>query len=111
MVGETGWASLGEVFEQPKCSVPNAADYNGGLVKHFDAGKGTPLMPKKRFVTYIFGLFNENQKTGSLAEKNFGLFRPDFSPVYDVGIMRAGGAPNQPIKVMPISKYLLIIHN
>ncbi|XP_047975040.1 glucan endo-1,3-beta-glucosidase-like [Salvia hispanica] len=101
VVGETGWASLGEVFEQPKCSVPNAADYNGGLVKHFDAGKGTPLMPKKRFVTYIFGLFNENQKTGSLAEKNFGLFRPDFSPVYDVGIMRAGGAPNQPIKDIP----------
>ncbi|KAG6434237.1 hypothetical protein SASPL_105860 [Salvia splendens] len=104
-VGETGWASLGEVFEQPKCSVPNAADYNGGLVKHFEAGKGTPLMPKKRFVTYIFALFNENRKTGSLAEKNFGLFRPDFSPVYDVGIMRPGGAPNKPIKVQVGKKY------
>ncbi|XP_057778728.1 glucan endo-1,3-beta-glucosidase-like isoform X2 [Salvia miltiorrhiza] len=98
-VGETGWASQGEVFEQPKCSVGNAAAYNGALVRHFNSGKGTPLMPHKKFETYIFALFNENQKTGSLAEKNFGLFRPDFTPVYDIGIMRvgatAGAAPTK----------------
>ncbi|KAL6518285.1 hypothetical protein OROMI_033986 [Orobanche minor] len=87
-VGETGWASEGETFEQPKCSVANAESYNGGLVRHFNSGRGTPLMPKKKFDTYIFGLFNENQKPGSLAERNFGLFRPDFTPVYDAGVMR-----------------------
>ncbi|KAK6135865.1 hypothetical protein DH2020_030352 [Rehmannia glutinosa] len=104
-VGETGWASQGEVFEQPKCSVANAASYNGGLVRHFNSGKGTPLMPKKSFETYIFALFNENQKTGSMAERNFGLFRPDFSPVYDAGVMRAGssGPPgkNVPSPTLP----------
>ena len=100
VAGETGWASDGEVFEKPKCSVPNAASYNGGLVAHYNAGKGTPLMPKKRFETYIFGLFNENQKPGSLAEKNFGLFRPDFSSVYEAGVMRAGAAVT-PVKPSP----------
>ncbi|KAL8539035.1 hypothetical protein ACS0TY_000869 [Phlomoides rotata] len=98
VAGETGWASAGEVFEQPKCSVPNAASYNGGLVAHYNSGRGTPLMPKRRFETYIFGLFNENQKPGSMAERNFGLFRPDFSSVYEAGVMRAGA----PVPVKPI---------
>ncbi|XP_073017512.1 glucan endo-1,3-beta-glucosidase-like [Primulina eburnea] len=87
VVGETGWSSVGE---QPRCSVENAAAYNGGLVKKFNSGIGTPLMPNRRFETYIFALFNENQKTGPLAEKNFGLFQPDFTPVYNAGIMHRG---------------------
>ncbi|EYU19897.1 hypothetical protein ABFS82_06G077700 [Erythranthe guttata] len=111
-VGETGWASQGETYEQPKCSVANAADYNGGLVRHYNAGRGTPLMPKRRFETYIFALFNENQKTGSMAERNFGLFRPDFTAVYDVGIMRGGSggggggggaAPSKPTPAPPVT--------
>ncbi|KAL3521099.1 hypothetical protein ACH5RR_019248 [Cinchona calisaya] len=91
-VGETGWPSLGETFE-PQCTVENAASYNGGLVKKFNSGVGTPLMPRKKFETYIFALFNEDQKPGALSERNWGLFRPDFTPVYDIGIMR-GGQPN-----------------
>ncbi|KAM7494903.1 hypothetical protein LguiB_029512 [Lonicera macranthoides] len=87
VVAETGWPSLGEV-ELSQCTVENAAAYNGGLVRKERNGTGTPLMPKRRFETYIFGLFNENLKPGSLAEKNFGLFRPDFTPVYDIGIMK-----------------------
>ncbi|CAK9136236.1 unnamed protein product [Ilex paraguariensis] len=93
VAAETGWPSLGETFE-PQCTVENAASYNGGLLRHVSSGAGTPLMPGRKFETYIFGLFNENQKSGSLAEKNFGLFRPDFTPVYDIGIMRGG--PVQP---------------
>jgi len=96
-VGETGWASAGETFE-PKCTIPNAASYNGGLVKKYNQGTGTPLLPGRKFETYIFALFNENLKPGSLAERNFGLFQPDFTPVYDVGIMRGtAGVPDQPI--------------
>ncbi|XP_011091523.1 glucan endo-1,3-beta-glucosidase-like [Sesamum indicum] len=98
-VGETGWSALGESFEQPRCSVANAAAYNGGLVRKYKSGRGTPLMPRKRFDTYIFGLFNENLKTGPLSERNFGLFRPDFTPVYDIGVLRQGtaAAPQQPV--------------
>ncbi|GJR42587.1 reverse transcriptase domain-containing protein [Tanacetum coccineum] len=49
-------------------------------------------MPNKNFEIYIFALFNENQKDGSLAERNFGLFKPDFKEVYDIGVMN-GTAP------------------
>lgn len=97
-VGETGWSSAGETFEQPRCSVENAAAYNGGLVKKIDAGRGTPLMPRKKFDVYIFGLFNENQKSGPLSERNFGLFRPDFTQVYEAGVLRADASV--PVKVI-----------
>ncbi|KAJ9545665.1 hypothetical protein OSB04_025372 [Centaurea solstitialis] len=51
-------------------------------------------MPGKNFEIYIFALFNEDQKPGSLAERNFGLFRPDFTEVYDIGIIN-GTAPKR----------------
>lgn len=87
LVSETGWPSLGGVGEQAP-TLANARSYNTNLVKHVVSKKGTPLMPNRRFETYIFALFNENQKTGPIAERNFGLFQPDFTKVYDAGIMR-----------------------
>lgn len=85
IAAETGWPSY---CEFPVCSVQNAVDYNGNLIKHVNSGKGTPLMPNRKFETYIFALFNENQKPGPLAEKNWGLFKPDMTPVYNAGVMR-----------------------
>ncbi|GAV68881.1 Glyco_hydro_17 domain-containing protein/X8 domain-containing protein, partial [Cephalotus follicularis] len=93
VLGETGWPSLGEPF-LTQCTVANAVQFNGHVANLVSSGKGTPLMPNRKFETYIFALFNENQKPGSIAEKNFGLFRPDFSPVYDIGIMRNGRQVN-----------------
>ncbi|XP_052186842.1 glucan endo-1,3-beta-glucosidase [Diospyros lotus] len=88
VVAETGWPSAGDP-NQPGVNLENAVSYNRNLVKHVNSGAGTPLMPNKTFETYIFSLFNENQKP-STSERNFGLFRPDLSPVYDVGILRDG---------------------
>ncbi|PON32681.1 Glycoside hydrolase, partial [Trema orientale] len=87
VVGETGWASA---CEWEVCSIQNAMDYNSNLIKHVNSGKGTPLMPNRKFETYLFALFNENLKPGPLGERNWGLFQPDFTPVYDVGILRNG---------------------
>ncbi|GAA0153949.1 glucosidase [Lithospermum erythrorhizon] len=87
VVGETGWPSIGEPNEV-QCRVENAASHNGGLLKKSVRGQGTPLMPNRKFEIYIFALFNENQKPGATAERNFGLFRPDFTPVYQIGIMK-----------------------
>nr|XP_043632219.1 glucan endo-1,3-beta-glucosidase-like [Erigeron canadensis] len=93
VVAETGWPSGGDpanVHANPT----NAAAYIGGLMKKVSSGDGTPLMPGRKFETYIFALFNENLKGPSLDEKNFGLFRPDFTQVYNVGIMHAPLAPS-----------------
>ncbi|KAJ7971273.1 glucan endo-1,3-beta-glucosidase-like [Quillaja saponaria] len=84
-VGETGWPTNCDGWEA--CSVDNAATFNGHLVRHVNAGRGTPLMHNRKFETYIFALFNENQKPGPTSERNWGLFQPDFTPVYDAGIM------------------------
>ncbi|KAI3876770.1 hypothetical protein MKX03_037437 [Papaver bracteatum] len=102
VVAETGWPSVGGQ-NQPAVNVENALSYNGGVVKFVNSGKGTPLMPNKKFETYIFSLFNENQKPMGVAEQNFGLFKADFTPVYDVGILKTGdqSAPPSTTPVTP----------
>ncbi|KAG6714232.1 hypothetical protein I3842_05G193700 [Carya illinoinensis] len=87
VIAETGWPSEGD-SSQVGVSPDSAADYNANLVRHVMSGNGTPLMPNRTFETYIFALFNENLKPGPTCERNFGLFRPDMTPVYDVGILR-----------------------
>lgn len=86
VVAETGWPSAGEP-NLTGVGFDYASAYNGNLIKHVNSGKGTPLMPNRVFEIYIFALFNENLKP-SISEQNFGLFKPDFIPVYDVGIMK-----------------------
>ncbi|KAI3731094.1 hypothetical protein L1987_62277 [Smallanthus sonchifolius] len=87
VVAETGWPSGGDP-QNTHANPANAAAYNGGLLKKVASGVGTPLMPGRKFETYIFSLFNENLKGPSLDEKNFGLFRSDFTEVYNIGILR-----------------------
>lgn len=100
VIAETGWPSEcdpAQVGVDPQ----SAADYNGNLIRHVTSGNGTPLMPNRTFETYIFALFNENLKPGPTCERNFGLFRPDMTPVYNVGILRhtvAAAAENHPKK-------------
>lgn len=86
VVAETGWPSAGDP-NQMGVSLDNAVAYNTNLVKYVSSGVGTPLMPNRTFETYIFSLFNEDLKPGT-SERNFGLFQPDFQPVYDVGVLR-----------------------
>ncbi|KAM5583655.1 glucan endo-1,3-beta-glucosidase [Rosa sericea] len=90
VVAETGWPSAGDP-NQLGVSLENAVSYNGNLIRHVSSGKGTPLMPNRTFETYIFALFNENLKP-TLSEQNYGLFKPDLDPVYDVGLLRNGQA-------------------
>ncbi|KAL6341093.1 hypothetical protein AAG906_032208 [Vitis piasezkii] len=77
VVAETGWSSVGDSVRG--IGMEEAKLYNANLIKHITSGKGTPLMPGKPLETYIFALFNENQKPGP-SEQNFGLLKPDFSP-------------------------------
>ncbi|XWS74972.1 hypothetical protein CRYUN_Cryun01aG0044600 [Craigia yunnanensis] len=100
VIGETGWPSLGDGGNLV-ANLDNAFSYNGNLVKEILSGNGTPLMPNRRFEAYIFALFNENQKPGPLAEKNWGLFRSDFTPVYNAGVLRNGQPVPRPMQPQP----------
>ncbi|XP_078162294.1 glucan endo-1,3-beta-glucosidase-like [Carex rostrata] len=87
VIGETGWPTQAEPG-QVGVSPDYAASYVNGLINKVSSGRGTPLMPGRKFETYIFALFNENLKPGPIAERNWGLFRPDFTPMYNARIMK-----------------------
>ncbi|MQM06296.1 hypothetical protein Taro_039109 [Colocasia esculenta] len=78
VVSESGWPSAGGLA----ATVENARVYNTNLVSH--VGKGTPKKPGKAVETYIFAMFNENQKQPSGIENNWGLFYPNKQPVYPI---------------------------
>ncbi|KAH1107638.1 hypothetical protein J1N35_011406 [Gossypium stocksii] len=114
VIAETGWPSMGDAT-QFGVDAKSAAEYNGNLMRHVTSGVGTPLMPNRTFETYIFALFNEDLKPGPTCERYFGLFRPDMTPVYDIGILRPTVAAAANIQhatcLLVITVGLLIIKN
>ncbi|KAJ1255448.1 hypothetical protein BS78_K217800 [Paspalum vaginatum] len=81
VVSESGWPSGGGSTGGAE-TVENARTYNQNLINH--VGNGTPKRSAP-LETYIFAMFNENQKTGDETEKHFGLFNgSDKSPVYPI---------------------------
>lgn len=88
VVSETGWPSKGDEGETG-AGLDNAAAYNGNLVKHVLSNSGTPLRPRASLDTFIFALFNENQKPGPTSERNYGLFYPTEERVYDIALTSA----------------------
>ncbi|WRX34368.1 Glycoside hydrolase family 17 - like 10 [Theobroma cacao] len=100
VIGETGWPTQGD-SSSPFATMDNSISYNGHVIKEILSGKGTPLMPNRRFETYMFALFNENQKPGPLVEKYWGLFKPDLSPIYNVGLLRHGQSVPTPTNPSP----------
>ncbi|GER39423.1 glucan endo-1 3-beta-glucosidas [Striga asiatica] len=84
-VSETGWPSRGDPNEVG-ASVENARLYNGNLVSRMERNEGTPANPSIPIDVFVFALFNENMKPGPLSERNYGLFYPDGSPVYNIGL-------------------------
>uniref|UniRef100_A0A0A9CX37 glucan endo-1,3-beta-D-glucosidase n=1 Tax=Arundo donax TaxID=35708 RepID=A0A0A9CX37_ARUDO len=86
-VSETGWPSKGDANEAG-ATVENARAYNRNLLVRQVSGEGTPLRPKLRLEVYLFALFNENMKPGPASERNYGLYQPDGTMVYNVGLVQ-----------------------
>ncbi|KAJ1387881.1 X8 domain [Sesbania bispinosa] len=89
MVTETGWPSKGSPKE--KAATPeNAQTYNTNLIRHTINDTGTPAMPGEEIDVYLFSLFNENRKPGLESERNWGLFYPDQTSVYNLDFTGRG---------------------
>jgi len=55
-VGEAGWPTKAEAG-QVGVGLEEARDFNAGMIRVCSGGKGTPMMPGRRFETYVFSLF------------------------------------------------------
>lgn len=84
-ISETGWPSKGDADELG-ASIQNAATYNRNLLQRLLKNQGTPMKPNSALQAYIFALFNEDLKNGPTSERNYGLFKPDESMVYNIGL-------------------------
>ncbi|CAL9198884.1 glucan endo-1,3-beta-glucosidase 14 isoform X1 [Musa acuminata AAA Group] len=84
-ISETGWPSRGD-SDEVGATPENAARYNGNLLQRIRMSEGTPLKPTVPVDIYVFALFNEDLKPGPTSERNYGLFYPDGTPVYNVGL-------------------------
>ncbi|KAK8959621.1 Glucan endo-1,3-beta-glucosidase 14 [Platanthera guangdongensis] len=95
-VSETGWPSKGDADEAGATTM-NAALYNGNLLKRMEMNQGTPLMPSTPINIYVFALFNEDLKPGPTSERNYGLFYPNNTPVYNIGLQGSGSPGFSPL--------------
>lgn len=84
-VSETGWPSRGDA-DEPGATPEYAGTYIRNLLQRIEMKQGTPLRPATPVDVYEFALFNENLKPGPASERNYGLFYPDGTPVYNVGL-------------------------
>uniref|UniRef100_A0A1J3JYS7 glucan endo-1,3-beta-D-glucosidase n=1 Tax=Noccaea caerulescens TaxID=107243 RepID=A0A1J3JYS7_NOCCA len=92
VVSETGWPSNGDP-QEVGASCDNARKYNGNLIKMMMSKKmRTPIRPECDLSIFVFALFNENMKPGPTSERNYGLFNPDGTPVYSLGIKTSSGS-------------------
>ena len=83
VVTATGWPSFGTDIKASIATVENARTYNNNLIKHVLSNEGTPMRPGKSIETFIYALFNEDQKMGEYeTTKNWGLFYPNKTAVY-----------------------------
>ncbi|XP_059669227.1 glucan endo-1,3-beta-glucosidase 12 [Cornus florida] len=94
IVTETGWPSSGERNEADANPV-FAEMYIKGLVNHLKSGLGTPLRKEGVAQTYIYELFDTEEKQGSeTGGHNWGILFPNMTQKYAIGLsgsIRVGG--------------------
>ncbi|KAK4268225.1 hypothetical protein QN277_024911 [Acacia crassicarpa] len=99
-IAETGWPNGGDI-DQIGANIHNAATYNRNFVKKVTTKPpvGTPARPGSILPSFIFALYNENQKPGVGTERHFGLLYPNGSHVYEIDL--SGKTPESEYKPLP----------
>ncbi|XP_043804488.1 probable glucan endo-1,3-beta-glucosidase A6 isoform X2 [Manihot esculenta] len=96
-IAETGWPNNGDL-DQIGANIHNAAIYNRNVVKKLTTKPaiGTPARPGSTIPSFIFALYNENQKPGPGTERHFGLLHPNGSKVFEIDL--SGETPESEYK-------------
>ncbi|GAA0138891.1 glucosidase [Lithospermum erythrorhizon] len=86
-IAETGWPNGGDV-DEPGANIHNAAVYLRNLVQKMTSvpPTGTPARRGADMPTFIFSLYNENQKLGRGSERNWGLLNSSGKPMYELDL-------------------------
>ncbi|KAI4368582.1 hypothetical protein MLD38_017126 [Melastoma candidum] len=93
-VTETGWPWLGGTTE-PDATVENAETFNNNLISRVLNGSGPPSQVNVPMNTYIYELFNEDERPGPVSEKNWGVIFTNGTAVYPLSSTGASlGATN-----------------
>ncbi|XP_015886832.2 glucan endo-1,3-beta-glucosidase 8 [Ziziphus jujuba] len=87
LVGEVGWPTDGHKSANAK----SAKRFYDGLIKKLANNKGTPMKPGY-LETYLFGLFDEDQKSVAPGpfERHWGIFRYDGQPKFPMDLSGQG---------------------
>lgn len=99
-IAETGWPNGGD-YDQIGVNIYNAATYNRNIVRKLTTKPaiGTPARPGWVLPSFIFALYNENQKPGPGTERHFGLLYPNGSNVYEIDL--SGIEPEKEYEPLP----------
>ncbi|KAJ4981841.1 hypothetical protein NE237_032678 [Protea cynaroides] len=97
-VSETGWPSKGDPNEYG-ATLQNAAIYNRNLLRRQMNNEGTPLRPHQKLEVYVFALFNEDMKPGPTSERNYGLYHPDGTMAYNLGLSALSTPSSTPASI------------
>ncbi|KAK4374158.1 hypothetical protein RND71_004835 [Anisodus tanguticus] len=99
-IAETGWPNGGD-YDEIGANTYNAATYNRNLIRRITSQPpiGTPARPGSAIPTFIFSLYDENQKGVLGTERHWGLLHPNGRPIYDIDL--TGQIPEAEFSKLP----------